>query len=139
MIRFSTIVIFTFFLFSCRSANMAKEKSFANENIQFAHAQIGKAIEVIEASGKVLNPITIKPDGSVYYCNYSDWRSGFFPGSVWYLYELTGDETLLPLAQKYTKAIEEAKNLTWHHDVGFMIDLWIPYFLCRESKDVNNI
>ena len=58
----------------------------------------------------------------VYYCGYADWRSGFFPGSVWYLYELTGDTTLLPLAVKYTEAIEEAKNLTWHHDIGFIIN-----------------
>lgn len=44
-----------------------------------------------------------------------------FPGSVWYLYELSGDRSLEPLARKYTEAIEAAKNLTWHHDVGFMV------------------
>ena len=77
---------------------------------------------MIEASGKCLNPVTLKTDSSVYYCGYADWRSGFFPGSVWYLYELTGDSTLLPLAAKYTDAIEEAKNLTWHHDIGFIVN-----------------
>lgn len=41
---------------------------------------------------------------------------------MWYLYELTGDNTLLPLAQKYTEALDEAKNLTWHHDIGFIIN-----------------
>ena len=51
----------------------------------------------------------------------ADWRSGFFPGSVWYLYELTGDTALLPLAQKYTEAISEAQNLTWHHDIGLSL------------------
>lgn len=121
MMKHLTVLILTAFLFSCGGGSNTKEKDFVEENIEFAHAQVGKAIEVIEASGKVLNPTTIKQDGSVYYCDYTDWRSGFFPGSVWYLYELTGDETLLPLAQKYTKAIEEAKNLTWHHDVGFMV------------------
>ena len=69
-----------------------------------------------------MNPVTLKTDGSVYYCGPADWRSGFFPGSVWYLYELSGDTALLPLAQKYTWAIEEAKNLTWHHDIGFIIN-----------------
>lgn len=97
------------------------EKSFLQENIDFARAQIGKEIEVIEKSGECLNPVTLTPDSTVYYCGYADWRSGFFPGSVWYLYELTGDSTLLPLAQKYTMAIQEAQNLTWHHDVGFMV------------------
>ncbi|MDR2918063.1 MAG: glycoside hydrolase family 88 protein [Tannerella sp.] len=115
----ATLVLATGFLVSCGGGE--KTKDFVTGNIEFAHAQVGKAIDVIEASGKVLNPTTLKPDGSVYYCDYTDWRSGFFPGTVWYLYELTGDETLLPLAQKYTEAIEDVKNLTWHHDVGFMV------------------
>ena len=121
MMRCLTVFVLTVVLFSCGEANKSEEKNFVEKNLEFAQSQVGKAIEVIEASGKVLNPVTIKPDGSVYYCGYTDWRSGFFPGSVWYLYELTGDESLLPLARKYTKAIEEAKDLTWHHDVGFMV------------------
>ena len=113
---------FSAFLLSCVGAPKTEEKSFIDENIDFARAQIGNEIGVIEASGKCLNPVTLKTDSSVYYCGYADWRSGFFPGSVWYLYELTGDSTLLPLAAKYTDAIEEAKNLTWHHDIGFIIN-----------------
>ena len=95
---------------------------FVEENVEFARKQIGKEIELIEASGKFMNPTTLNPDGSVYYCNLADWRSGFFPGSVWYLYELTGDKSLLPLAQKYTEAVKDAKNIKWNHDVGFMIN-----------------
>ena len=108
-------------LSACVGTKPAKT-NFLDENIAFVHAQIGNEIKTIEASGKILNPVTIKPDSSVFYCNFSDWRSGFFPGSVWYLYELTGDTALLPLAKKYTMAIEEAKNLTWHHDVGFIVE-----------------
>ena len=102
---------FSAFLLSCAGAPKTEEKSFIDENIDFARAQIGNEIGVIEASGKCLNPVTLKTDSSVYYCGYADWRSGFFPGSVWYLYELTGDSTLLPLAAKYTDAIEEAKQV----------------------------
>ena len=98
------------------------EDDYTSENVSFAHDQIGKEIAYIENSGKILNPVTLRKDGSVYYCSYSDWRSGFFPGTVWYLYELSGDETLLPVAVKYTEAIEEAKKLFWHHDVGFIIE-----------------
>ena len=113
---------FSAFLLSCVGVPKTEEKSFIDENIDFARAQLGNEIGVIEASGKCLNPVTLKTDSSVYYCSYADWRSGFFPGSVWYLYELTGDSTLMPLAAKYTDAIEEAKNLTWHHDIGFIIN-----------------
>ncbi|WP_455641272.1 glycoside hydrolase family 88 protein [Parabacteroides sp.] len=113
---------FSAFLISCGGTSETTEKSFVDENVDFARSQIGKEIEVINASDKFLNPVTLNTDGSVYYCGYADWRSGFFPGSVWYLYELSGDTALLPLAQKYTLAIEEAKNLTWHHDIGFIIN-----------------
>ena len=96
--------------------------SFITENVEFAKAQLGLAIDTIEASGKCLNPVTLNRDGSVYYCGYADWRSGFFPGSIWYLYELTGDTSYLPLARKYTEAIRPAEPLTWHHDIGFIIN-----------------
>lgn len=99
-----------------------KKISWSEQAIEHAQAQIGLEIDTIEASGKCLNPVTLNREGGVYYCGYADWRSGFFPGSVWYLYELTGDAALLPLAQKYTEAIREAQNLTWHHDIGFIVN-----------------
>ena len=104
-----------------KSTTTAQE-AWVTQAIENARTQIGLEIDTIEASGKCLNPVTLTPKGNVYYCGYADWRSGFFPGSVWYLYELTGDTTLLPLAQKYTEAISEAQNLTWHHDIGFIIN-----------------
>ncbi len=107
-------------LLSCNSGKNLSSK-FVTENVESARIQLGNEIKVIEAADSCLNPVTIRKDGSVYYCKYADWRSGFFPGTIWYLYELTQDKSYLPLAEKYTKCIEEAKNLTWHHDVGFMI------------------
>lgn len=94
---------------------------FVEENIRFAQQQIGRQIAVIEASGTFLNPVSVKPDNTMHYCDYSDWRSGYFPGSVWFLYELTKDEQYLTLARKYCRAIEDVQNLTHMHDVGLMI------------------
>lgn len=105
--------------------------------IENAHTQIGLEIDTIEASGKCLNPVTLNGKGGVYYCGYADWRSGFFPGSVWYLYELTGDKALLPLARKYTEAISEAQNLTWHHDIGFIIYCSFGNALRLDPKDTD--
>lgn len=108
---------------SCTSPKQQTAELAWNEQaVENARMQIGIEIDTIEASGKVLNPVTLTSEGDVYYCNYADWRSGFFPGSIWYLYELTQDSTLLPLARKYTEALDEAKNLTWHHDIGFIIN-----------------
>jgi rhamnogalacturonyl hydrolase YesR len=115
-------LFFSCILFACEMTTKKEKTDFIPENIAFAREQIGGAIDIIEKSGKILNPVTLKDDGSVYYCSYADWRSGFFPGSVWYLYELSNDSALLPLAVKYTEAIKEAQNLTWHHDIGFIIN-----------------
>ena len=97
------------------------ESNFIQENIDNAVAQETLQTDIIEKSGKILNPRTINKDGSIHYVPIDDWCSGFFPGNIWYTYELTGDKKWLPLAEKYTEALDSVQYLTWHHDVGFMI------------------
>ncbi len=97
-----------------------KTSDFITENVKFAADQYGLQTEIIEKSDEVLNPKSFI-DGKMKYIRPQEWTSGFFPGSMWYLYELTGDEKWKNLGTKYTEAIEEVKNLTNHHDVGFMI------------------
>lgn len=107
------------------TSNKTEANDWWSTAVENAAAQMALQIEAIEAdtSARVLNPVTTKRNRfSTGYCGYSDWRSGFFPGSVWYLFELTGDSTLLPLAEKYTEAIAEAQHLTNHHDIGFIIN-----------------
>lgn len=50
------------------------------------------------------------------------WCSGFFPGSIWLVYEYTGDEKFRSLAERETAKVEPIKNVTDDHDVGFMIN-----------------
>jgi rhamnogalacturonyl hydrolase YesR len=117
----SPLLIFIILLFCSCSLQNTPSKNFMEENIEFISKQLQNQINIIESGENCLNPVTLKKDGSVFYCNYTDWRSGFFPGTIWYLYELTNDTSYLSLAKKYTACIEGAKDLTWHHDVGFMI------------------
>jgi unsaturated chondroitin disaccharide hydrolase len=49
------------------------------------------------------------------------WCSGFFPGSLWYLYELSNSELIKTIAEKRTKTLEPLKYFTDNHDVGFMV------------------
>ena len=49
------------------------------------------------------------------------WCSGFFPGTLWYLYEHTGKPEWKDWAEKYTLRVEREKYTTNNHDVGFMI------------------
>ncbi len=116
----------TLILAGCSAAeNSSDSAAWYDSAISNAKNQMALQCQAIEAdtSSRVLNPVTTKRNRfSTAYCGYADWRSGFFPGSMWYLYELTGDTTLVPLAQKYTEAIAEARHLTSHHDIGFIIN-----------------
>ena len=105
---------------SCQQS--APSKDFVSENAEFAAKQISLQTDAIEKSGKILNPRTTEKDGSVSYVPIDDWTSGFFPGSMWYMYELTGDQKWVELGKKYTEDLDSVQYLTWHHDVGFMIN-----------------
>ncbi len=94
--------------------------AFIKENVKFAAEQYSLQTSLIEEAGEVRNPKSFI-NGEIKYIRPQEWTSGFFPGSMWYLFELTGDEKWKSLGTKYTEAIEEVKNLTSHHDVGFMI------------------
>ena len=55
-------------------------------------------------------------------CGVYDWTSGFFPGSLWYAYELTGDETLKKEATHYTNLLNPVRYYKGTHDLGFMVN-----------------
>jgi hypothetical protein len=50
-----------------------------------------------------------------------DWTSGFFPGSLWYLYEATGDAQWRAAAEKFTALLAPEQHNTKTHDVGFIL------------------
>ena len=99
----------------------ADKGNFIEENVANAAQQLTLQTDLIEQSGRILNPRTTKADGSIQYIPSTTWTSGFFPGTMWYIYRLTDDPKWLPLAKKYTEALDSVQYLTWHHDVGFMI------------------
>lgn len=66
-------------------------------------------------------PRSIHADGSYRLENAKDWTSGFYPGSMWLAYDLTGDEALASEARKYTNRLEDIQYYTGNHDIGFMM------------------
>lgn len=108
-------------IFSCSNPKTSSKDIIA-DSIEFASQQIGSEIEIMNAKGELLNPRTIEKDGSTRYNTPEMWTSGFFPGSLWYLYELTGDNKWKTEAEKLTETLDTIQYLTWHHDVGFMVN-----------------
>lgn len=60
-------------------------------------------------------------DGKIVTAKPRDWTSGFLPGALWLLYEHTGDEQLKAYADIFTRRLEELKDYTGTHDLGFMV------------------
>lgn len=105
----------------CQVHQESDQKSLIDGVIKVAEQQIGFQTKLIEESGIIKNPRTVKND-KIQYIPIDDWTSGFFPGTMWYMYELTGDQKWKELGIKYTEHLDSVKYLTWHHDVGFMIN-----------------
>lgn len=51
----------------------------------------------------------------------NEWTSGFFSGSLWYMYRITGDDTWKEAAETWTADLEGAATITGDHDTGFRI------------------
>lgn len=57
---------------------------------------------------------------TTFMCGYADWTSGFFPGSLWLAYKLSGDNDLKTQAARYTNMLLPVSKMTDTHDLGFM-------------------
>ena len=67
------------------------------------------------------NPRTFEA-GKVRLVKSRDWTSGFFPGSLWYMFEITGNEKFKTQAQHYTSLLDSAQFHKGTHDLGFIIN-----------------
>lgn len=116
-----SICITLFFTFVCACERV--EENYLSENVEYAAAQYDLLIEKLGKNGKPWAPRTVDTKGNIVYAhNVWDWTSGFFAGSLWYLYNLTGDEKWKTLAKKYTETLKQQQQyITSHHDVGFII------------------
>jgi hypothetical protein len=72
--------------------------------IHMAGRQLGRQLQVAGIDGKVRNPRTME-NGAIRYVQPEDWTSGFFPGSLWLMYELTRDAGWRTAARIHTAAI----------------------------------
>ncbi len=69
----------------------------------------------------VVSPRSLTPARELVLVNSKDWTSGFFPGVLWSLYELTGNKNWEEKARVFTSKIEEEKMNGKTHDMGFKI------------------
>ena len=126
-----------FILSLCLAACTAQKSPYASitdqtvrENFEFADqqtrillAETEAILDTVTITEKTrVEPRTVKADGSLSLIAPRDWTSGFFPGTMWYLYEKSGDPFWKEKAIKFTNYLEPIKTYTGTHDLGFMIN-----------------
>ena len=115
-----TVVFFAIIMTACEQlAKKDFDTEQARKALEYAEEQYERLYQSLETNE--LYPRTIEEDGSIKMVKARDWTSGFFPGSMWYLYEVTGHEPWKERAEAFTNNLEGLKNFTGTHDLGFMM------------------
>jgi rhamnogalacturonyl hydrolase YesR len=100
------------------------QKFHAKKAISHAEMQTTLMLQEIpkaeNKNGTLVSPRTLE-NGELILVASKDWTSGFFPGELWYLYELTNNEKWKQEAIKFTAPIEQEKFNGKTHDMGFKI------------------
>ena len=112
-----------FLCFSClgilaqKSKNSFEMKNLIADNFKFAEKQY----LLLEKNTPLDSmPKTFEKNHSVN-SNIYWWCSGFYSGSLLYIYEYTKNPATLNLAKKRLAVLEPVKNYTENHDLGFMM------------------
>ncbi len=64
------------------------------------------------------------------------WTSGFFPGTCWYSYLLSGREDVRAVAESFTEPMLDVDSYFRDHDIGFQImcSAGLAYRISRDEK-----
>ena len=100
----------------------ARSDSFNTDNSAIATKLYGLMQEELINNEEAGIRYTLNSDGSLRFATLSrDWTIGFYPGSLWYLHDLTQDEKWRTRAERYTEIVTIMQYNKLHHDVGFII------------------
>ena len=67
-------------------------------------------------------PRTTDREGNLRTSDVGWWCSGFYPGSLWYIFEYTGDENFRDMAWEATRKLDTLIERHTDHDIGFQIN-----------------
>jgi unsaturated chondroitin disaccharide hydrolase len=121
MKKLSTLLCALLIVMQVTAQTPARKKqmfSLANKTLDFAAGQYQLMMQHLPDS---VLPRSTSKTGSLVTAKSDWWTAGFYPGTLWYLYEYTKDESLKKEAVKRDKLVEKEKNNKGTHDLGFMM------------------
>ena len=95
---------------------------FVNNSLDYSVKQVEKTLALIPDKTKDI-PRNINHDSTKWrFVNFRDWTSGFWPGTLWYLYEYNHDPKLKTEADHFSHLLTPLSNEpAFDHDLGFQI------------------
>lgn len=115
-----TIIILLLALNTAHAGVIDNALKLIEKQLDFMVEQTDKA-RLEEKNPKFIMPRSLRNDGSIKMVNQDDWCSGFYPGTLWQMYRITGEEKWRQEAARNTALLEEVKTHGGSHDIGFMI------------------
>jgi unsaturated chondroitin disaccharide hydrolase len=116
MKRFLSII----FLTSSLAYSQSDMRKLIDENFKFAEQQYLYMASQNPERDKMPQSFDEK-SGKFDARDITWWCSGFYPGSLWYIYEQTQNPEIRKEAERSLKVIEPNQHFTGNHDLGFMI------------------
>lgn len=98
--------------------NMLPKSTWVEKDMEFLSSQLERDSSLIKEHVRVIPREDLNKRRV---CTIYDWTSGFFPGSLWYAYELTSDEEMKKQAVAYTNMLAPLRVVSNTHDLGFMV------------------
>ncbi len=117
--NFLAAVIFLFVALNTEAQKMKKVVTQLEQQTQVMLAQIADR-RAASGNMSLVSPRTLE-NGELKLVPAKDWTSGFFPGQLWLLYELTNKSVWKIQAEAFTKNIESQQYDLTTHDLGFKI------------------
>ena len=138
MKKLAFYILIIAFVFSCKTNEKSQDKNNNNsEIIKKASLQLNYIAEnTNNASAKLRFPRTIDELGNLKLVNKRDWTSGFYPGVLWLMYDLTKDIAWKEKGTLYTNALESEQFNASNHDIGFkmMCSFGLGYKLTKNES-----
>lgn len=105
---------------ACNSAD-----DFTGEALDYCISKTGLSLGQLAPYDFNLSPRNIAPGDTVWHqrpVSQELWTEGFWPGTLWYAYEYSGNEEILSAAEGYTGALGFLSQIPpYDHDLGFII------------------
>ena len=116
---FFTATVLFIFLQGLSQSSKQEMRKMVDENLKLAVKQYRYMQQLLPAGKLPRSYDSVKNELIVSGTDW--WCSGFYPGTLWYLYEYTKDEGLKAEAMRSTALLEKEKNNKGTHDLGFML------------------